>query len=85
MHRGVDDELDGMESKTLSFAVLMALVLSINVRKGHFEDFWKAALDKKCQVYVAELDNDVKVPTPPTSHESGDCPRCLEYRVWATD
>jgi hypothetical protein len=62
----------------------MALVLSINVRKGHFEDFWKAALDKKCQVYVAELDNDVKVPTP-SSHESGDCPRCLEDRVWATD
>lgn len=39
-------------------------MLSINVRKGHFEDFWKAALDKKCQVYVAELDNDVKVPIP---------------------
>lgn len=39
----------------------VVVVDSINIMQGHFKEFWDAAKAKGFEVYVAELNNDVKV------------------------
>ena len=39
----------------------VVIVDSINVHRGHYEEFWNHAKAKGMEVYVVELKNDLKV------------------------